>query len=155
MKPGFRSLRLRLGWGVLLLALNTSMMFAQNYAIDWATIDGGGGTSTNSQYTVSGTIGQPDAGGPLTGGSYSLAGGFWTLYAVQTPGAPWLSLVRSNAMVILSWPADLGTFVLQSKDNFDGANWSDVGETPVVTNGQNVVTLDATGRSKYYRLVSP
>ena len=35
---------------------------AQSYSIDWFTIDGGGGTSTGGVYSVSGTIGQPDAG---------------------------------------------------------------------------------------------
>ena len=34
----------------------------QNIAVDWFTIDGGGGTSTGGVYSVSGTIGQPDAG---------------------------------------------------------------------------------------------
>jgi len=33
-------------------------------------ISGGGGTTTGSVYSVSGTIGQPDAGGPVTGGNY-------------------------------------------------------------------------------------
>jgi hypothetical protein len=32
------------------------------YSIDWSTIDGGGGTSTGGVYSVTGTIGQPDAG---------------------------------------------------------------------------------------------
>ena len=36
--------------------------WGQSYSIDWSTIDGGGGTSTGGVYTVSGTIGQPDAG---------------------------------------------------------------------------------------------
>ena len=40
----------------------TAMGFAQSYQIDWFTIDGGGGTSTGGVYSVSGTIGQPDAG---------------------------------------------------------------------------------------------
>jgi hypothetical protein len=31
-----------------------------------------------NSYTLSGTIGQPDAG-LMTGGSYTLAGGFWGL----------------------------------------------------------------------------
>ena len=62
--------------------------FAQ-YAIDWSTIDGGGGTSTGGVYSVSGTIGQPDAGGPMTNGQYSVTGGFWALpTAVQTTNAP-------------------------------------------------------------------
>jgi len=49
---------------------------AQSYAITWWTIDGGGGTSTGGGYTLSGTIGQPDAG-TMTDGSYTLVGGFW------------------------------------------------------------------------------
>jgi len=49
--------------------------FAQNYAIDWWTIDGGGGTSTGGVYSVTGTIGQPDAGSTaMTGGAYSVTG---------------------------------------------------------------------------------
>lgn len=46
------------------------------FNIDWWTVDGGGGLSTGDSYTVVGTIGQPDAG-MLTGGAYSLSGGFW------------------------------------------------------------------------------
>ena len=42
----------------------------------WHTVDGGGGASQGSTFSVRGTIGQPDAG-ELAGGSYTLAGGFW------------------------------------------------------------------------------
>ena len=41
----------------------------QSYSIDWYKIAGGGGTSTGATYQVTGTIGQPDASGTLTGGS--------------------------------------------------------------------------------------
>jgi hypothetical protein len=48
------------------------------YSIPWSTIDGGGViNSSGGTYTLSGTIGQPDAGATMTGGSYSLTGGFW------------------------------------------------------------------------------
>jgi hypothetical protein len=53
--------------------------------IPWYTIDGGGGTSTGGTFTLSGTIGQPDAG-VLTGGSFVLRGGFWN--GVNAPGLP-------------------------------------------------------------------
>ena len=50
---------------------------AQDYAIDWHTIDGGGEmSSTGGSYELSGTIGQHDAG-EMSGGTYSLTGGFW------------------------------------------------------------------------------
>ncbi len=48
-----------------------------DYDIDWHTIDGGGVMrSTGGEFELSGTIGQPDAG-PLTGGDFTLTGGFW------------------------------------------------------------------------------
>ena len=43
-------------------------------SVDWYKIAGGGGTSTGGTYQVSGTIGQPDASGAMTGGNYSLTG---------------------------------------------------------------------------------
>lgn len=48
-----------------------------DYEIPWSTIDGGGGVSIGGDYTVHGTIGQPDAG-TMTGGNYALEGGFWS-----------------------------------------------------------------------------
>ncbi len=65
----------------LLLWLTPLVLIAQNYSIDWYKIAGGGGTSTGGVYAVSGTIGQTDAGGPLTNGQYSVTGGFWVLPA--------------------------------------------------------------------------
>ena len=46
------------------------------YGLSWFTIDGGSGESTGGDYSMSGTIGQPDAN-LLTGGDYTLSGGFW------------------------------------------------------------------------------
>src|ERR1017187_3908814 len=76
--------------------------FAQNYSVDWYKISGGGGTSTGAVYSVSGTIGQPDASGAMSGGQYSVTGGFWALYAVQTPGAPALTITHSGNGVKVS-----------------------------------------------------
>jgi hypothetical protein len=46
-------------------------------SISWFTIDSGGGTSSGGGFTISGTFGQPDASTALTGGSFTLTGGFW------------------------------------------------------------------------------
>src|SRR4051794_37825949 len=82
----------------------TAVSPAQTYDISWYTIDGGGGTSTGGVYSISGTIGQPDAG-KLTGGNYTIDGGFWGITAaVQTPGAPFLTITPAGASVIISWP---------------------------------------------------
>ena len=73
--------------GISLLLLLLTLVFClpvfAQYSIDWSTIDGGGGTSTGGVYSVTGTIGQPDAGPAMAGGNYSLVGGFWSLIAVQ------------------------------------------------------------------------
>jgi len=50
------------------------------YELNWRTIDGGGGQSSGGPYTLTGTIGQPDAA-YSSGGDYELLGGFW-------PGGP-------------------------------------------------------------------
>ncbi|MDX2131029.1 MAG: hypothetical protein SFY69_03120 [Planctomycetota bacterium] len=58
------------------LALVTGSIASAQPTIDWYTIDGGGGTSSGASFVLSGTIGQPDAG-VMSGGSFTLTGGFW------------------------------------------------------------------------------
>jgi hypothetical protein len=61
-----------------LAASSVTATFAQDYTIDWYTTDGGGVMlATGSDYKLSGTIGQPDAGEIMFGGNFDLAGGFW------------------------------------------------------------------------------
>ena len=62
------------------LLLLSSVARAQSgggYDLTWSTVDGGGATwSEGGGYSLGGTVGQPDAG-VLSGGGYTLAGGFW------------------------------------------------------------------------------
>ena len=63
----------------VLLAGSSMLALAQGggYDLSWWTVDGGGTTSgTGGVYALAGTIGQPDAG-TLSGGAYTLDGGFW------------------------------------------------------------------------------
>ena len=64
---------------VLLLALLANIALAETtaYEIPWWTLDSGGGGSADGTYAVMGTIGQPDTSPLLSGGDYSVAGGFW------------------------------------------------------------------------------
>jgi hypothetical protein len=52
------------------------------YDLSWNTQDGGGGTSSGGPYAITGVIGQPDAGPPLSGGNETLSGGFLPSAAV-------------------------------------------------------------------------
>src|SRR5208283_866799 len=110
---------------LLFAGLIPSLGFAQTYSIDWYKIAGGGGTSTGATYQVSGTIGQPDASGAMTGGNYSLTGGFWSLISVvQTAGAPTLYISQSGNTVTVYWQ-DVSGWSLQQNNNLAlPANWS-------------------------------
>lgn len=50
------------------------------YDLIWSTIDGGGGASTGGDYSLAGTVGQPDAG-HMSSGSYEVGGGFWSSFS--------------------------------------------------------------------------
>jgi hypothetical protein len=85
---------------------------AAEFAIDWHTVDGGGGFSTGTVYSVSGTVGQPDARA-ASGGAYALQGGFWSVVTVlQTPNAPQLAIAVRNGIVYVSWPLPADGWVL-------------------------------------------
>lgn len=125
---------------------------AQNYAIDWHTIDGGGGTSTGGVYSVSGTIGQPDAGPTMTNGQYSVTGGFWALpAAVQTPGAPTLTIVPATpGNATISWTPNTPGYVLQETWVLSSPNW-----TNSLSGAANPTTVPATPSMRFYRLFKP
>lgn len=72
---------------VLGLVLLARPLAAQSYDVSWYTIDGGGATSSAGAFVVSGTIAQPDAGGPFAGSPYVLHSGFWSLIAGGTQAA--------------------------------------------------------------------
>ena len=73
----------------LLLVAVTGIALAQTngYDLTWWTVDGGGGSATGGSYTLSGTIGQPDAGN-LSNGDYTLTGGFWGGVSGASPPGP-------------------------------------------------------------------
>ena len=57
------------------------------YELTWWTIDGGGVTfATGGTFNLGGTVGQPDASNALTGGTYSLTGGFWFTPCITSNG---------------------------------------------------------------------
>jgi hypothetical protein len=138
---------------IAVLVSETFSLCAQTYSIDWFKVSGGGGVSTGGVYTVSGTIGQHDAGGPMIGGSYSLTGGFWSLFAVQTAGAPVLSIFRTTTnTVVVSWPSPSTGWKLQQTGSLPAGSWVTPAEA-VNDNGTSkfIVVNPATG-NRFYRL---
>ena len=141
----------------MLLLLCSSLLpvlgFSQQYSIEWYKVSGGGSTSAGGVFTVSGTIGQPDAGGPMTGGNFSLTGGFWSLYAVQTPGAPVLSikLTTTNTAQVY-WASPSTGYNLQVNTNLATANWVAPAES-VTDNGTiKYIIVNPPSGKRFYRL---
>jgi hypothetical protein len=141
---------------VLVFALFAIPLHAQQYSVNWYKVAGGGGTSTNSQFSVSGTIGQHDAGGSMTGGNFSVTGGFWSLYAVQTPGAPTLTIkLTTTNTAMVYWPSPSTGWNLQVNTNLATSNWLTPSET-VQDNGtiKFIIVNPPTG-NRFYRLKNP
>lgn len=141
---------------LLLAAAACSSAFAQSYSIDWFTIDGGGGTSTGGVYSVSGTIGQPDAG-RMSGGNFTIDGGFWGIIAaVQTLGSPLLRVVLTPTnTVLVAWPSSATSFNLQQQSVLGNPTWSPVTNSVNVVGSENQVIISPPVGNRFYRLKNP
>ena len=134
--------------GALLIMANA----AAQYSVDWYTLDGGGGTSTSTVYEVKGTTGQWDAGEAMAGGPFTLSGGFWSVFAVQVPGAPVLHIVVSGSNeVTISWEPGDSDWVLEAAGILkDDMLWTNAPSGPT-----NPVVIPVTQPTHYYRLARP
>ena len=76
----FKTIR-KISYGLLVLSVSVSAIAQSSggdFVITKHTIDGGGGTSDGGDFSVTGTVGQPDASTtPMTGEGFSVSGGFW------------------------------------------------------------------------------
>jgi len=141
----------------LLTLLLAALSQAQTYSIDWYKVSGGGGVSSGtnggSVYSVSGTVGQHDAGGPMRGGNYSITGGFWSLIAVwQTPGLPSLTITFVGPdSAVVSWP-NIGSYTLQQNSIVTTTNWTTSGYSVTTANGTNSITITPPTGNLFFRL---
>jgi hypothetical protein len=92
----------------------------------------------------------------MTGPGYSVVGGFWSLYALQTPGAPFLTITltpTNTAMVY--WQSPSIGFELLQNTNLTTTNWVTPAQT-IIDNGtiKYIIVNPPTG-NRYYRLRNP
>ena len=144
-------------FSVLLWWLSGLRAGAQSYAISWSVIPGGGGVSSNGQYSLAGSIGQSAAGSAMSGGNYELTGGFWSLISVvQTAGAPLLSVSRVGGQVIISWPTPAGSWTLQQNSNLgDSGGWVASGYAIATNNGVSSIAVSGPVGNLFFRLSQP
>ncbi len=122
------------------------------FSVDWSRVSGGGGTSAGGTFSVSGTIGQP-AAGAMSGGSFSLQGGYWSGFvAVQTAGAPTLTIRPDGASIVVSWETGDAGFVLEQTASLTTPAWAAVPASPVVNGNQRSVTFTPGGGAVFLRL---
>lgn len=126
------------------------------FAVDWFTLDGGGGTSLGGGFALDSAIGQNASPAPLHGGNYSLETDFIWLFNSQTVPPPLIAIRLGPAnSVVFSWPFLPSGFILQEKADLFMTNWT---TTPLdVTdhgNGSWTIPLPAAG-SRFYRLFKP
>lgn len=128
------------------------------FGIDWLTIDGGGGLASGGNFSLNGTLGQPDAG-TMSGGAFTLNGGFWSGAIDDTLGSlPTLSIrIGIGNTVILSWPHPSTGFQLQetSAISAGGTGWANVGPVPSVVGANKELSLTIGPGSRGFRLCRP
>lgn len=139
----------------LLLLLATALpLRAADFSVGWFTVDGGGGTSVGGGYSVSGTVGQPDPGPLLTGGHFTVAGGFWVL-----EDAPQLRIRLDGLNVIISWPNPSTGYVLQQTTQLasppSAIVWTDVAIVPAVDGLEKSITTPGSTGHRFFRLKRP
>ena len=138
--------------GFIILTSSICLRVRAQYAIDWYKISGGGGSSTGGNYSISGTIGQPDAGSTMSGANYSLTGGFWSLISLaQTAGAPTLYISHSANTVTVYWQNVAGWNLYQNNNLTSPSGWeTSAGVT--TSNGTNSLNLTSPTGDLFFRL---
>jgi len=53
---------------------------------------------------------------------------------------------------VITWPASLANYEVQSCDSPNGTNWTAVTNSPALVNGQNTIVLTPGGAQKFFRL---
>ena len=158
---GFSNLDiLRAGWLTrallsLVLCVGFEAGVAQEFALNWFSIDGGGGVSSGDDYSISGIIGQPDAG-VMAAGEFALEGGFWGVIAPVKSGSPELRLVVTETnTVVIAWPTNPPGFSLQQTSDLTAADWLEVTDQLTTVGSENQVILLPAAGSRFFRLFHP
>jgi uncharacterized delta-60 repeat protein len=94
-------------------------------------------------------------GNVLIGGDFLTVNGVWRPHVARLYGdsAPSMSIARSNAFVILSWPVTVLNFQLQESTDLSPPNsWSPVAQAAVTNGNQVSVTIPTIVGGKFFRL---
>ncbi len=100
-------------YAAILAVLGCAANALAQYDLSWHTIDGGGGFSSGGAFEFAGTIGRPDPG-VLSGGIFTVSGGFWAGSAIANPCALPGDLDSDRDVDIVDLATLLGNFGAQN-----------------------------------------
>jgi uncharacterized repeat protein (TIGR03803 family) len=82
------------------------------------------------------------------------SGGSGTVFSLALPVSPQLTIAPSRVNIVFAWPTNYSDFILQSTMKLgSSAVWSTISPSPIIVNGQNVVTNPITGSQQFFRLI--
>ena len=141
-----------------LLPFALAVSASAQLAIDWSTIDGGGGTSSGGSYTVRGTVGQPDAATPRTGGTFVAGGGFW-YGIVLAPELPTLGIERRpNGNIRVFWEDPGDTLVLEQSgpaNALEPGSFTDHPGPYLLDGSTRYIEITNPSGKRFFRLSTP
>jgi hypothetical protein len=131
------------------------LIHAEDFTLDWFVVAAGGGQSSGGDFELSATIGQPDADNML-GTDFFLAAGFWSIVtALDTPGAPALTISLALDKAVISWPENVSPDFLLEETSALNTIWTTVNATREVSNVLITVRLLLAPGTRFYRLHKP
>ena len=97
----------------------------RGYDLDWHTVDAGGAILSGNAYQLTATIGQPDAGPPVSTETYTLLGGFWSHCCADLDGDGRIG-VEDLLMLLADWGCPDGPPCVGDVDGDGNVNTSDL-----------------------------
>jgi hypothetical protein len=91
------------------------------------------------------------AGNPVPG--YGDTTTTWRWQGPAVPVIPSLTIARTNAQIVLSWPPTVTHLTLVAAESLLATNWTAVTNASVPFNGDNAVVLDPSGGQRLFRLL--
>ncbi|HTL18101.1 MAG TPA: hypothetical protein VL793_12765 [Patescibacteria group bacterium] len=138
---------------VLLLVLAANPSSAQNFSIDWFSINSGGGASAGGNFELRASIGEA-GNGKLSGGVFSIDAGYWAIESTQPLVIPpQLSIAATlTNTVVVSWPSSSTGFSLQQSTVLSSTSWTDVSVSPIDDGTIKLVVLPLSSNNLFLRL---
>ena len=114
-----------------------------------------GSFSTNLTIDLPTALGADTAYVGFTGGSGATTSTQQISNFAYLPYPTLSAQLNGSGKILLSWPASIGGYNLQTKSDLGVGTWQNSGATITLTNGQNQLQITPTGAANFYQLILP